>query len=423
MVLLAICAISTAIFGVTYAAGDLGSAEDVASAMAIGVLAGIFLSYWEARGAGRTLEQRVEYGRKLDRHSRRDMVISFMIILAINVFWTDFDPLILVGTFGALLVYTAYFIFDRWVVLPRIIARSGETRSQAPTVTPELPGPEKDLRERAVFAALWLVIIAANLIAGILSPRFTGGSGGDFAFGIVAGLVFGATVMIVILGFSSGSRNDERFLATTAPLLLVGMMSVDDIFLDAPGPASTTALLITGSFGFAATVIDRWIALPRQLAGDPRSVLAITEGGQVGLIHRGHVVAAWAMVITFSGFVVGVDALDSGISGEATTDGIAAGLLVGCIACVAVAWDARGSYSDRVERTARVRTLPASRRLIPMLGGSVAIVSCMVVLAPSFAASSITVLIAALLGLLATLIDRWIITPRKMDADPNLAFG
>lgn len=435
-VLVGMCAIATAFFVVAWPAGDLGPSKDVASALAIGFLLGVFMSAWEARSAGRTLERRVEYGRKLDRNSRRDFVLMLVVIFAINMTQTEFDILNLVGAYGALLVFTGYFLFDRWVLLPRVIARganpmepqsgdqpmSGGTPSGLST-KPEPSDIEKDLRQRGVFVALWATIILANLIAGVLSLRFTGGSSGEFSLGIFFGLIAGGFVMIAILAGSSGTREDGRFIATTLTLLLIGGMSIDDIFADGPGPVSTTTLLIAGSFGLVATVIDRWVALPRQMSGDPRGVLLVGDGGQVGLVHRGHVVAGWAMAISFSGFVVMLDALDSGISEDALSAGLLAGVALGAFAGTAVAWDARGTYAERVARTSHARTQPASRRVLQTTGALIAIIALLVVLSPGFGTTALCILVAATIGLLATIVDRWIITPRRIDADEGFAFS
>lgn len=435
-VMLGFCAIATAIFVEELPDGGLGSSNEVASALAIGFLVGVVMSAWEARSAGRTLQRRVEYGRKLDRNSRRDFVLLMLFIITINIIDSDFDPLYLVGSYSALLVFTGYFIYDRWILLPRVIA-SGTNPVEIPTADhpmsggnasdpsakPELSDIEKDLRQRGVFVVLWLTIIAANLIAGVLSPRFTGGSSGEFGFGIFCGLFVGGIVMIAVLAGSSGSREDGRFIATTMPLLLVGAISIDDIFSDGPGPVSSTALMIAGCFGLAATIIDRWVALPRQMSGDPRRVLLVGDGGQDGLVHRGHVVAGWAMAICFSGVVVMLDALASGIAEDVLSAGLLAGVALGAFACAAIAWDARGSHAERVARTSHARTLPASRRVLQTFGALIAIIALLIVLSPGFATTMLCILVAAIIGLLATIVDRWIITPRRIDAEDGLAFS
>lgn len=430
--LLTTSAVSIAIFVVALVSDELGSFEQVASALAIGCLVGAFVSVWEYRSAGNTLERRVEYARELDRKSRRDKVIMMLIIFTIAFVDAEFDYRVLVGLLGAVVVYTAYFLYDRWVTLPRIIAKGANQSvggqqfheaSSAPDTKSELSGPEKDLRDRWIYLAIWVTIIAANLIAGVLSSRFTGGSTGDFGIGVFAGLVIGGIVMIAILGSGSTGTEDGRFYPSTVAALFIGAISIDDIFSDGPGPTSTTTLLIAGSFGLAATIIDRWVALPRELRGDPRSVMVITDGEQAGLVHRGHVVALWVMAILFSGVIVSIDALDSGIPEDALAIGIGAGLMLAAIACAVVAWDARGSYSERVSRTARVRSLPVLQRATPAIIGVVAIVALLLLTSPGIQAVAVAVLLAATTGLLATLVDRWMVTPRKMNADREVAFG
>ncbi|MGB0873179.1 MAG: hypothetical protein ACPGWS_06510 [Solirubrobacterales bacterium] len=247
--------------------------------------------------------------------------------------------------------------------------------------------------------------------------------------GTIVGGLLGGLWAFFLLEFQV-TRQRSPALATRNSLLGIGAETANATLYALPaacfiydyyawqrsGPIIAATYVVALAIGLTSVVFKLWVVSPKRFADHEYDPTKISDGGQRGLAHRGFAVAGWAGIMLSVAPLLLISWYMVGVANANLSQGFAIGTGVGVLAITYVAISARGSYSDRVlrhkNRLGGESWRPVARIVVSSLAvfvGFVALVDTF-----GFCVAFFTLFTACGWGLIATIVDRWVITPRKL---------
>lgn len=297
--------------------------------------------------------------------------------------------------------------------------------------------PHPSIKGRSIALTAWVAVGLGLIIAGIVNGVLDQLTIGYAIAGLIAGAWFGAFVAFMMLlpgepfnWINDGKRPEMQMGIGSRPmtLLTVAIVVVFNILREGwpipGGPIDAVMFVTVWLIGLSALYYDLWIATPRRISGEDYDPTKLGDGGQTGLSDRTGAVVFWLVplwVITFLMLIgwsfVGVDEVN-------ILDGFLTGIAIGSVVFGAVMLATLGSYAERVRRHQRFGSrdvlFETGLKVFGWIVGLAAVVA--IVEQMGFCAGMFASVIVTSFGLAATIVDRWMITPRKMSRERQSSY-